>query len=151
MVMGVRDDKTREVLGIYNNPGESATGWADVLWRIREIGVDRIGLIVADGLKGLDTALGDPFPNVPLQRCTAHLKRNLMDKVKHGDKLALAEDLRDVFRTGERTYTRESHGAGGRTSATAGAKYTGLSRPCAATCITWTTSHIWTLITASSL
>ena len=35
----------------------------------------------------LDTAVGDPFPNVPLQRCTTHLKRGLMDKVKHGDKL----------------------------------------------------------------
>ena len=30
-----------------------------------------------------------------------------MDKVKHGDKLALAEDLRDIFRSGERTYTRD--------------------------------------------
>ena len=107
VIMGVREDKTREVLGIYNNPGESATGWADVLWRIRERGVDRIGLVVADGLKGLDTAVGDPFPNVPLQRCTTHLKRGLMDKVKHGDKLALAEDMRDIFRTGERSYTRD--------------------------------------------
>ena len=55
----------------------------------------------------LDTAVGDPFPNVPLQRCTTHLKRGLMDKVKHGDKLALAEDMRDIFRTGERSYTRD--------------------------------------------
>lgn len=64
-------------------------------------------MIVADGLKGLDTAVRDPFPNVPLQRCTVHLKRNLMDKVEHGDKLALAEDLRDVSKTGERIYTRD--------------------------------------------
>lgn len=105
--MGVRDDKTREVLGICNNPGESASGWSDVLWRIRERGVDKIGLIVADGLKDLDTAVGDPFPNVPLQRCTVHLKKTLMDKVRHGDKSALAEDLRDIFRTGERAYTRD--------------------------------------------
>lgn len=32
-----------------------------------------------------------------------------MDKVKHGDKLDLAEDLRDIFRTGERTYTRDTY------------------------------------------
>lgn len=107
VVMGVREDKTREVLGIYNNPGESATGWGDVLQKIRERGVEKIGLIVADGLKGLDTAVADPFPNVPLQRCTTHLKRNLLDKVKYGDKLALAEDLRNIFRTGERDYTRD--------------------------------------------
>lgn len=106
VVMGVKEDKTREVLGIYNNPGESATGWSDVLAKLKGRGVERIGLIIADGLKGLDSSLGVPFPDVPLQRCVTHLKRGLLAKVRHGDKLALANDLRDVFRTGQRDYTK---------------------------------------------
>ena len=107
VIMAVKEDKTREVLGIYNNPEESASGWGEMLKKIKGRGVEKIGLIVADGLKGLDTAVGDPFPNVPLQRCTTHLKRNLLGKVKHGDKMSLSEDLRDVFRTGDRSYTRD--------------------------------------------
>lgn len=107
VIMAVKEDKTREVLGIYNNPEESASGWGEMLKKIKGRGVEKIGLIVADGLKGLDTAVGDPFPNVPLQRCTTHLKRNLLGKVRHGDKMSLADDLRDVFRTGDRSYTRD--------------------------------------------
>lgn len=106
VIMAVKEDKTREVLGIYNNPEESASGWGEMLKKIKGRGVEKIGLIVADGLKGLDTAVSDPFPNVPLQRCTTHLKRNLLGKVRHGDKMSLADDLRDVFRTGDRSYTR---------------------------------------------
>ena len=43
----------------------------------------------------------------PMCRCrgTRHLKRNLLGKVRHGDKMSLADDLRDVFRTGDRSYT----------------------------------------------
>lgn len=107
VAVGVREDKTREVLGIYNSPGESATGWSDVLEKLKGRGVEKIGLIIADGLKGLDSSLGVPFPDVPLQRCTTHLKRGLLARVRHGDKLALANDLRDVFRTGQRDYTKE--------------------------------------------
>lgn len=107
VMMAVKEDKTREVLGIYNSPEESASGWGEMLKKIKGRGVEKIGLIVADGLRGLDTAVGDPFPNVPLQRCTTHLKRNLLGKVRHGDKMSLADDLRDVFRTGDRSYTRD--------------------------------------------
>ncbi len=62
---------------------------------------------MADGIKGLDTVIGEKFPGTPLQRCVTHLKRNMFAKVRHGDKAALASDLRDVFRTGQRDYTIE--------------------------------------------
>lgn len=41
------------------------------------------------------------------KRCVTHLKRNMFAKVRHGDKAALAADMRDVFRTGQRDYTVE--------------------------------------------
>lgn len=107
VMVGVKDDKTREVLGIYDRPTESATGWCEMLNEIRKRGVGNIGLIVADGLGGLDEAVSASFPGTPLQRCTTHLKRNMMNRVRHGDKAELAEDLRQVFRTGDESYTVE--------------------------------------------
>lgn len=50
-------------------------------------GVQRIGLMVAVGIKGLDTVIGA--------------------NVWHGDKAAIAAELRDIFRTGQREYTIE--------------------------------------------
>lgn len=104
----VTDEGTREVLGIFNMPQESATGRGDIFDRLRERGVHRIGLMVADGIRGLDTVIGEKFPGTPLQRCVTHLKRNLVAKVRHGDKAGLAADLRDIFRTGQRDYTVET-------------------------------------------
>ena len=107
VVLAVREDKRREVLGIFNKPTESALGWGEMLAELQERGVRKIGLVCADGLKGLEDVISAVFPGTPLQRCTTHLKRNLLSCVRNGDKGELAEDLRQVFRTGDRSYTVE--------------------------------------------
>ena len=107
VALAVTEEGTREVLGIFNMPQESATGWGEILDRMKDRGLQRVGLMVADGIKGLDTVIGQKFPGTPLQRCVTHLKRNMFAKVRHGDKTALAADLRDIFRTGQRDYTIE--------------------------------------------
>lgn len=107
VVLGVKPDRTREVLGIYNRPVESANGWEDVFRSLQERGVENIGLLVADGLKYLENSLALVFPGTPLQKCVTHLKRRLLSKVRHGDKMEMADDLREVFRTGDSSYTPE--------------------------------------------
>lgn len=74
---------------------------------IYERGVERLGLICADGLKGLEDVIAEVFPKTPLQRCTTHLKRNIISDVRIGNKREVAEDLKQVFRTGDRNYTVE--------------------------------------------
>lgn len=69
-----------------------------MLTAIKERGAENVGLIVADGLSGLDTAVSAVYPEAGLQRCTTHLKRNMMNRVRHGDKLEMANDLRKDFR-----------------------------------------------------
>lgn len=107
VALAVTEEGTREVLGIFNIPQESATGRGAIFDKLKERGLQRIGLMVADGIKGLDTVIGEKFPGTLLQRCVTHLKRNMFAKVRHGDKAALAADLRDIFRTGQRDYTIE--------------------------------------------
>lgn len=94
VLLAVKEDKTREVIGIYNKPTESAHGWGEMLNDIYERGVERQGLICADGLKGLEGVIAEVFPKTPLQRCTTHLKRNIISDVRIGDKREVAEDLK---------------------------------------------------------
>ena len=108
VMLAVKEDKTREVIGIYNKPTESAQGWGEMLNDIYERGVRKIGLICADGLKGLEDVVCEVFPKTPLQRCTTHIKRNVLKDVRHGDKNEVAEDLKVVFRTGDPHYTMET-------------------------------------------
>ena len=105
VALAVTEEGRRDVLGIFNIPTESATGWSDIFDTLKERGVQKIGLMVADGIKSLDVVVGEKFPGTLLQRCVTHLKRNMFAKVSHGDKGALASDLRDIFRTGQRDYT----------------------------------------------
>lgn len=107
VVMAVKDDKTREVIGIFNRPSESATGWQEMFMTLRERGLESIGLLVSDGIKFLEESLAKVYPGTALQKCVTHLKRNMLNKVRHGDKKAMANDLRDVFRTADRAYTPE--------------------------------------------
>ncbi|HNT93362.1 MAG TPA: transposase [Bacteroidales bacterium] len=107
VVLGVKEDKSREVLGIFNRPSESVTGWRDMFMSLEHRGVMSIGLLVADGIKHLEDSLTEVFSGTPLQKCVTHLKRNMLARVRHGGKGVMAEDLRDVFRTGDPHYTTE--------------------------------------------
>ncbi|MFA5302034.1 MAG: transposase [Bacteroidales bacterium] len=107
VALGVKEDKTREVLGIFNRPTESATGWEEMFSELKSRGLERIGLLVADGLSGLTSALSRVYPTTPLQRCVTHLKRNMLNRVRHGDKQELSQDLAFFFRVGQPDYTRE--------------------------------------------
>lgn len=107
VVMAVKEDKTREVIGLFNRPSESATGWEEMFRSLQERGLEKIGLLVGDGIRSLETALATIYPGTALQKCATHLMRNLLNRVRHGDKKAMANDLKEVFRTGDRAYTPE--------------------------------------------
>ena len=141
VVLAVREDKTREVLGIFNKPTESALGWGEMLKDLYGRGVGRIGLICADGLRGLEDVISEVFPGTKLQRCTTHLKRNIISDVRNGDKGDVAEDLRQVFRTGDRNYTVEQAWSEWQGSAPNGAGTTGASASAARTPPTRRISH----------
>ena len=58
-VLGVREDRTREVLTVVNFPTESATNWKEVFEDIKARGVDTIDLLVCDGLCGIENNIAD--------------------------------------------------------------------------------------------
>jgi putative transposase len=102
VVLGVKEDRTREVLAISHQPEESATGWRMLLEELRSRGVSSIGLIVADGLTGLEDAVAKVYGKADFQRCVTHVKRRLLARVRSEDKPLLADDLRQVFATDRR-------------------------------------------------
>jgi putative transposase len=109
VILAVNEQGTREVIGIESLPTESATGWQELFGQLRDRGLHDIGLIVADGLSGLDAAVAQMWPRTPLQWCVTHIKRQVLGKVRHDDRRELAEDLRQVFQTGAREDSSE-HG-----------------------------------------
>lgn len=100
-VLGVKDDLTREVLGVFNNPTESALFWSDILADFKSRGVREIGLFVSDGLSGIETSISKNFPSSEVQLCCIHLMRECQKYAKPAHKSEMAEYLKDVFQTND--------------------------------------------------
>jgi transposase-like protein len=106
-LLGVRSDRSREVLGIYNFPTEGASQWEDVLADLKSRGVKEVHLFVSDSLSGVENAIWKLFPTSEIQLCIVHLQRSFLKLVRPKDKAFLAEDFRQVFRTDDPYDTKE--------------------------------------------
>lgn len=104
-ILGVRPDRTREVLCIVNFPTESALAWQEVFSMLKSRGVRELGLVVSDGLKSIEDAVAREYPGTSHQLCVVHLQRNILKEVKPKHKQQVSEDLKDIFRTDDRNDT----------------------------------------------
>lgn len=80
-VMGVRDDGSKEVLGLREGSTENAAVCSALLESLIRRGLDPgvKRLVVIDGGKGLRAAIGQVLAGAKVQRCLAHKWRNLVD------------------------------------------------------------------------
>lgn len=108
IILGVKEDRTRDVISIFNAPTESADNWGDIFDNIKERGVKTVDLVVCDGLSGIENSISKAFPSADIQLCTVHLKRNIINKVKPRDKKEIAADLQKIFRPDQDNATCES-------------------------------------------
>ena len=108
VILGVKEDRTREVLSIVNFPTESSSNWLDIFNVIKERGVKDINLFVCDGLSGIENSITNSFPKADIQLCTVHLKRNILNKIKPRDKKTVAAELQTIFRPDQDFVTTDS-------------------------------------------
>ncbi len=51
-LLGIKEDGSREVLSIINQPTEGALLWEDEMWELKRRGVESVTLFVSDALNG---------------------------------------------------------------------------------------------------
>ena len=107
IVLGLKEDYTREIIAIVNFPTESAQGWTQIFSDLKERGLESIGIIVSDGLSGLDKSISEAFSGTPHQKCIVHLQRNLHAMVRREDRKELAQDVRDILLPNDENHTKE--------------------------------------------
>lgn len=96
-ILGVKSDRTRDVLAIVNHPTEGSENWKTVFQSLKERGVKGVKLVVSDGLSGIEKSIASVFPEAEHQLCTVHLMRNIAAKVKPKDKKEVMDDLKKVL------------------------------------------------------
>lgn len=107
IVMALREDFTRDIIALEHIPTESASGWEELLHRLKSRGVENTELIIADGLTGLENSVAKVFPKANFQKCVVHLKRKILNKVSNKHKSEISEDLRKVFIVNDSSYSKK--------------------------------------------
>jgi transposase-like protein len=107
IMMGLKTDYTREIIGIINIPMESAEGWRQALEELKERGLEKVHLFISDGLKSLEKAISSVYRQSIHQKCTVHLIRNILAKVRSNHKEEIAKDFRLVLDPDNKNHTKE--------------------------------------------
>jgi putative transposase len=79
VVIGVREDGTKELLAVEDGYRESTESWAAVLRDLRDRGLNEPKLVIGDGALGTWAALRDVYPGARRQACWVHKIANVLD------------------------------------------------------------------------
>lgn len=96
-IIGVDPDGKKDCLGFWTSENEGVTYWVRVLDELKTRGVEKLGFVCIDGLKGLKEAITDAFPEAIVCRCMVHLIRNSMKYVPEKDRKAFCTDLKKIY------------------------------------------------------
>ena len=97
IAIGVDDEGERHLLGFDLGGSEEEAFWLAFLRSLVKRGVKRVKLVISDAHEGLKSALSKGFGGASWQRCRVHFMRNLLARIPHQDKAAVAEAVRLIF------------------------------------------------------
>jgi len=81
VIIGARQDGTKEVIALEDGFRESTESWAALLRDLKARGLRAPVVAVGDGALGFWAALRDVFPKTREQRCWVHKLANVLDKL----------------------------------------------------------------------
>src|SRR3954471_9737047 len=79
VVIGVREDGTKELLAVEDGYRESTESWASVLRDLKDRGLNEPKLVIGDGALGIRAALRDVFPGARRPACWVHAIAPVLD------------------------------------------------------------------------
>ena len=97
IVIGLKPDGIKEVLGFWIEKTESAAFWMSVLTDLKARGVEDILIACTDNLKGFTQAIAAVFPQAVTQLCIVHQIRNSCRFVVLKDRAEFCRDLKTVY------------------------------------------------------
>jgi putative transposase len=81
VLIGVREDGSKELIAVEDGYRESKESWLSVLRDLAERGVEAPLLAIGDGALGFWAALREVWPESAEQRCWVHRTANVLDKL----------------------------------------------------------------------
>lgn len=93
VVIGVKQDGSKQFLALEAGYRESKESWAEVLRQLKGRGIRNVRLFVGDGNLGLWAAVGEIYPQAQEQLCWNHKMLNVIDAVSKKEQSTVKEHL----------------------------------------------------------
>ena len=97
VLIGVREDGSKELIAVEDGYRESKESWLSVLRDLAERGVEAPLLAIGDGALGFWSALREVWPQSEQQRCWVHRLANVLDKLPKRLQPRAKDQLREIF------------------------------------------------------
>lgn len=97
VVIGLKKDGYKELLGLWIAESESASFWMSVLTDLKARGVQDILMACTDNLAGFTQAIRGVFPQAITQICIVHQVRNSCKYVLWKDRKEFCANLRNIY------------------------------------------------------
>ncbi|MGI6339275.1 MAG: IS256 family transposase [Bacteroidales bacterium] len=97
LMIGLKQNGRKEVLGMWISETESASFWLNVLTDIKARGVKDILIASTDNLTGIRQAIKSAFPQAITQLCVVHQIHNSTRYVVWKDRKQFLADLKSVY------------------------------------------------------
>jgi transposase-like protein len=97
IVIGLKPNGKKEVLGYWIEKTETAAFWMSVLTDLKGRGVEDILIACTDNLKGFTQAIAAVFPDAVTQLCIVHQIRNSCRFIVYKDRKEFCTDLKKVY------------------------------------------------------
>lgn len=97
IVLGLKPNGQKEVLGFWIDKNESTSFWMSVLTDLKARGVEDILIACTDNLKGFTQAIKATFSQTITQLCIVHQIRNSCKFIVHKDRYEFCQDLKNIY------------------------------------------------------
>jgi transposase-like protein len=108
VVIGVRDDGTKELLAVEDGYRESTESWATVMRDLKARGANEPRLVIGDGALGTWAALRDVFPAARRQACWVHAIARVLDALPKRLQPTAKKLLHEIMEAPSRADAREA-------------------------------------------
>jgi transposase-like protein len=108
VVIGLKMDGKKDVLGLWVYENESSAFWLEVLTELKVRGIEDLLIVSSDNLKGLTGAITAAFPNAVTQICIVHQIRNSLKHVSYKDRKQMLMDLKKIYQATSEETAREA-------------------------------------------
>jgi putative transposase len=98
IIIGAREDGTKELVAVLDGYRESKLSWMELLMSLKERGLTKgPRLAVGDGGLGFWAALREVYPDTEEQRCWVHKTANILDKMPRSVQPKAKEKIHDIY------------------------------------------------------